>query len=161
MNQVIYMKVRRWSGLDFWILALFWIFACMIGGITDMVPMPLAMLISLILWIGIECVVKRLTDVEREIHAEFGEEAVTLAYANKSLRIPYNQIKEVGKVMTWPSYESRYEMEKGAYTVTIRTRWRRYVFSTPEKDYEQHLDFEETDLYQFYREFGRNGVKLC
>lgn len=157
MSQIINISVKRWKSLDLWILLLVWILVFIIGAKANARPMSLAMFISLIVWIGVECVVNLVTDAEREVYADFDEKEVTLRYSKKSWQIPYDQIKEVGKVMVL----TQYEMEKGNYTVFVRTRWRRYVFSTPEKDYEKHLDFEETDLYRFYREFGRHGVKLC
>lgn len=102
----------------------------------------------------------------RVVTAAFMEEGLVLKYWNrkntdirKTVEIPYFRIKEVGKYM----FFDRFNQEKGMYKVFIKQKQggKKYVLTTPYKDYDKHPDFSESTLAPFYRECKRRGIKCC
>lgn len=92
--------------------------------------------------------------LEAEIHKEY----IQLTCGNKNWNIPYSDIKEVVKIMR---YDRTYT-EKGKYKIVIKRRKHRSLaFMTTEKEYQEHCDFQHTDLARLYYALRDRGIKCC
>ena len=53
---------------------------------------------------------------------------------------------------------NRYQVSKGYYKITIKTKVKSYVMFSGE-DSDRKLDFDQTELSKIYKEFKRRGIK--
>ncbi|MDO4166983.1 MAG: hypothetical protein Q4D32_06235 [Eubacteriales bacterium] len=124
------------------------------SNVIALIALGVALLGSLMAQYGME----RFYGATKQLVASFDEDSVTLRKGQKEWRIPYQEIKEVVKVMA----VNRFFDEKGCYRVTIKRKRRRAItFWTTDQEYREHMDFEETQLYSLYVELRSRGVKCC
>lgn len=119
-------------------------------------------LIALILAAAAATLVAYITDrmfgVTQQLLVTFEEDHCVLQKGRREWILPYQEISEVVKIMVI----NRFFYEKGAYRVTIRRKGHRSIsFWTTDQEYQEHRDFEDTQLYELYLEMKNHGVKCC
>ena len=96
--------------------------------------------------------------VTQQLLVTFGEEQCVLRKGRREWIVSYQEITSVVKVMVL----NRMFDEKGAYRVTIKRKGDRSItFWTTDQEYQEHREFEDTQLYGLYLEMKRHGVKCC
>lgn len=118
----------------------------------SLIALALALAISVL----VAYVVERKYGVTQQLLATFGEEQCVLRTGHSEWTIPYQEITSVVKVMAF----NRIYNEKGAYRVTIKWKGHSSItFWTTDQEYQEHRDFENTQLYELYLEMKKHGVK--
>ncbi len=93
-----------------------------------------------------------------QLNVVFFDRFLKIAAGNKEITVAYNNIIEVRKIMVI----DRVHDKKGCYRVTIKCHGRRNLdLETIQDEYEEHLDFEKTELYAFYDVCKKAGIKCC
>lgn len=106
----------------------------------------------------VEYVMERKYGVTQQLFVDFQEECCVLRKGRSEWNISYQDITSVVKVMVI----NRVFDEKGAYRVTIRRKGRRSItFWTTDQEYQEHRDFEDTQLYGLYLGLKSHGVRCC
>lgn len=106
----------------------------------------------------VEYIMERIYGATQQLMVTFDEEQCMLRKGNREWSVPYSEITSVVKVMVI----NRFFDEKGAYRVTIkRKRHRSLTFWSTDREYQEHVDFEDTQLYTLYQELKSRGVKCC
>ena len=122
------------------------------------IPIEVVLIIVLILYF---CLLFRwqshLPDTQT-LKVTFTQEFVVLEKGQSRRKIYYDEILAVEKNMVISSKE---HSEKGYYRVKIKCRGRNYVIYSTQEEYNQHLDFEDTELSKVYFEFKARGIKCC
>lgn len=106
----------------------------------------------------VEYIVERINGVTQQLLVTFDEERCMLRKGRREWSVPYSEITSVVKVMA----VTRFFDEKGAYRVTIHRKGHRSLtFWSTDREYQEHVDFEDTQLYTLYQELKSRGVKCC
>lgn len=116
-------------------------------------------LVSSVLIVVVFCMLRsRKRSLDAEMIANLLDDTMKIQVGNKCWTIPYADIKEISKRMII----DRGYQEKGHYRVKVKRHHHlSLVFETTEDEYEKRMDFEETELYQFYDACRTRGVKCC
>lgn len=115
-----------------------------------------AFVIALACSVLVAYVMERKYGVTQQLSVSFGEEQCVLRKGRREWSIPYQEITSVVKVMAF----NRIFNEKGAYRVTIKRKGHSPItFWTTDQEYQEHRDFEDTQLYGLYLEMKKHGVK--
>lgn len=118
----------------------------------------IALVIAMAICILVAYVVERKYGVTQQLLVTFGEEQCVLRKGRREWTIPYQEITSVVKVMAF----NRIYNEKGSYRVTIKWKGHSSItFWTTDQEYQEHRDFEDTQLYELYLEMKKRGVKCC
>lgn len=118
----------------------------------------IALILSIVAALLVGCVLDRKYGVTQQLLVTFEENRCVLRKGRREWRVPYQEIKEVVKVMVI----NRSFDEKGAYQVTIKRKGRGAItFWTTDQEYQEHRDFEDTQLYELYLGLKSHGVKCC
>ena len=118
----------------------------------------IALILSIAAAVAVEYVLERQYGVTQQLLVTFGEHSCALRKGRREWNIPYQEIKSVVKVMVI----NRAFEEKGSYQVTIHWKGHRSIrFWTNDQEYQEHKDFEDTQLYGLYLEMKNHGVKCC
>lgn len=105
-----------------------------------------------------EYVMDRKYGVTQQLLVTFEEEQCVLSKGRRKWSVPYQEIMSVVKVMAI----NRFFVEKGAYRVTIKRKGHSSItFWTTDQEYQEHRDFEDTQLYTLYLGLRSRGVKCC
>lgn len=105
-----------------------------------------------------EYVMDRKYGVTQQLLVTFEEDRCVLRRGRREWSAPYQEITSVVKVMAF----NRIFNEKGAYRVTIHWKGHRSItFWTTDQEYQEHRDFEDTQLYELYLGMKSHGVKCC
>lgn len=103
-------------------------------------------------------VMDRKYGVTQQLLVTFEEEQCVLRKGRRKWSVPYREITSVVKVMAI----NRFFPEKGAYRVTIKRKGHSSItFWTTDQEYQEHRDFEDTQLYKLYLAMKCRGVKCC
>lgn len=119
-------------------------------------------LIALLLAAAVAMLVAYVTDrmfgVTQQLLVTFEEEYCVLQKGRREWSVPYQEIREAVKIMVI----NRFFYEKGAYRLTIHWKGHRSItFWTTDQEYQEHKDFEDTQLYELYLGLRSHGVKCC
>lgn len=118
----------------------------------------IAILVALVSAISVEYAMDRKYGVTQQLSVIFEEEQCVLRKGRREWIVPYQEITSVIKVMVI----NRVFDEKGAYRVTIRRKGHRSItFWTTDQEYQEHRDFEDTQLYGLYLGMKSRGIKCC
>ena len=118
----------------------------------------IAIVLALATAVLVEYVMDRKYGVTQQLSVTFEEEQCVLRKGRRTWSVPYQEITSVVKVMAI----NRFFPEKGAYRVTIKRKGHSSItFWTTDQEYQEHRDFEDTQLYKFYLEMKSRGVKCC
>lgn len=122
----------------------------------------LIFLITLVLTLAIDILVEYVMEKKygetQQLLVTFEEQQCVLRKGRKEWSVPYQKITSVIKVMVI----NRFFDEKGVYRVTIKRQGHSSItFWTTEQEYEEHRNFEDTQLYKLYLEMKNHGVKCC
>lgn len=118
----------------------------------------IAIVLAMAAAILVEYVMERKYGVTQQLLVAFEEDRCVLRRGRREWSVPYQEITSVVKVMAF----NRIFNEKGAYRVTIHRKGHRSItFWTTDQEYEEHRDFEDTQLYELYLGMKSHGVKCC
>lgn len=118
----------------------------------------IALILSIAAALLVEYVLDRKYEVTQQLLVTFEEDRCVLRKGRREWSVPYQEMKEVVKVMVI----NRFFDEKGAYRVTINRKGRGAItFWTTDQEYQEHRDFEDTQLYELYSGLRSRGVKCC
>ena len=96
--------------------------------------------------------------VTQQLLVIFEEDHCVLQKGRREWSVPYREISEAVKIMVI----NRFFYEKGAYRLTIHWKGHRSItFWTTDQEYQEHKDFEDTQLYELYLGLRSHGVKCC
>lgn len=162
---------RGYSGLSgflvdgvIFVLAFFVIFAltlllpdAIVEQHDDLIAL-LALVLAATITVLVEYVMSQKYGVTQQLFVTFEEERCLLRKGRREWSVPYQEITSVVKIMVI----NRYFDEKGAYRVTIRRKGHSSItFWTTDQEYQEHRDFEDTELYGLYLGMKSHGVKCC
>lgn len=154
MEQRIAIRAERSHTRDIILYLILIALGIWVAGMGNNAYLILAMII---LWLALEFLDERFFPQTQIIEAVFLEDEVTFHKKRQKVTIKYSDIKEVEKFMV---INRTYE-EKGHYRIRIKAKHRSLRFYNPVAEYEKHLDFEQTEVYELYKEFRHRGVKCC
>lgn len=118
----------------------------------------IALVLALASAILVACVMDKKYGTTQQLLVTFGEEQCVLRKGRKEWQLPYREITSVAKVMAF----NRIYNEKGSYRVTIKRKGHSSItFWTTDQEYQEHKDFEDTQLYELYLGMKKHGVKCC
>lgn len=117
-----------------------------------------ALVLALVSAVLVEYVMSRKYGVTQQLLVTFEEEQCVLRKGRREWSVPYQEITSVVKIMVI----NRFFDEKGAYRVTIKRKGHSSItFWTTDQEYQEHRDFEDTQLYGLYLGMKSHGVKCC
>lgn len=117
-----------------------------------------ALVLALASAVLVEYVMSRKYGVTQQLLVTFEEERCVLRKGRREWSVPYQEITSVVKIMVI----NRFFNEKGAYRVTIKWKGHSSItFWTTDQEYQEHRDFEDTQLYGLYLGMKSHGVKCC
>lgn len=118
----------------------------------------LALALALASAILVEYVMDKKYGTTQQLLVTFGAEQCVLRKGRREWSVPYQEITSVVKVMAF----NRIYNEKGSYRVTIKRKGHHSItFWTTDQEYQEHRDFEDTQLYELYLGMKNHGVKCC
>ena len=118
----------------------------------------IAFMLALASSVLVAYVMERKYGVTQQLLVTFGEEQCVMRKGRREWIVPYQEITSVVKVMVI----NRIFDEKGAYRVTIKRKGHSSItFWTTDQEYQEHKDFQDTQLYGLYQEMKSHGVKCC
>lgn len=118
----------------------------------------IALLVTIIIICLYYHIREKKTNGVMHLTVSFLSDSFEIIINGKKYIVMYNEIKEICKMMVI----DRVHDKKGCYKMKIKCHGKRNIeFETTDKEYEQHLDFEDTGLFVFYDACKKAGLKCC
>lgn len=118
----------------------------------------IALLVTVIIICLYYYIREKKTNGVMKLAARFFDDSLQIMVYGKEYIVKYSDIKEVCKIMLI----DRVHTEKGYYRIKIKCHGRFNIeFESTGQEYEKHLDFEDTELFVFYAECMKAGLKCC
>lgn len=114
--------------------------------------------VSILVTVLFSIIREKKTNGVMKISVTMLDDAMEIDAQKKKWVIRYEDIQEIRKQMII----SRFYDEKGRYKLKIVRKNRpALIFETTAQEYEKRSDFQDTELYVFYRACKRQGIKCC
>lgn len=117
-----------------------------------------ALVISVLIVLLYYFIREKRTNGVMQLNISFLNDSLKIIINRKQYVIKYTDITEVCKIMVI----DRMHDEKGCYRMKIKCHGRSNLeFETTQQEYDVHLDFEKTELFNFYEACKKAGLKCC